>query len=276
MKREELDVCTLNGEGIETWMVDCEGTEIWTTDSNGNKYYYKSQADKVMDDYESKIKNLEKANAELIKRVQTLEEECNKLEDENQRLFDECYESNGKVLELESQLRTSEELKQKWFFKMRDLEAKLSTMETSYDALIKNTVNVKNDVELKLQNRIKELEADAELDQKKRLMLCRGYNQKCERVKELEEDIQLIEKKTDLQADRIKELEATISKMETTAPKWISVNDRLPKGSPMLPALTEEGDRIWWGNWHDNNLEIYGITHWLDNAFPPPPTTEEK
>lgn len=37
-----------------------------------------------------------------------------------------------------------------------------------------------------MEARIKELEADAELDQKKRLMLCEGYNRKCERVKELE------------------------------------------------------------------------------------------
>lgn len=65
MKREELDVCTLNGEGIETWMVDCEGTEIWTTDSNGNKYYYKSQADSVMDAMEQRIKELEEENKHL-------------------------------------------------------------------------------------------------------------------------------------------------------------------------------------------------------------------
>lgn len=186
MKREELDVCTLNGEGIETWMVDCEGTEIWTTDSNGNKYYYKSQADNVMDDYESKIKNLEKANAELIKRVQTLEEECNKLEDENQKLFDEAYESNGKVLELESQLRTSEEFNNKRALRIKELESDLSTMETSYEALIKNAVNIAKDTELKLQNRIKELEAEVEMDAKKRRIMVNGYNKKCERVKELE------------------------------------------------------------------------------------------
>lgn len=36
------------------------------------------------------------------------------------------------------------------------------------------------------EDRIKELEADAELNQKKRLTLCNGYNKKCERVKELE------------------------------------------------------------------------------------------
>ena len=59
-----------------------------------------------------------------------------------------------------------------------------------------------------MEARIKELEADAELDQKKRLMLCEGYNRKCERVKELE---------------------ATISISETTEPKWISVEDKLPK-----------------------------------------------
>lgn len=39
-----------------------------------------------------------------------------------------------------------------------------------------------------MEQRIKELEADAELDQKKRLMLCNGYNKKCERVKELEKE----------------------------------------------------------------------------------------
>lgn len=81
----------------------------------------------------------------------------------------------------------------------------------------------------------------------------------------------------DYEADkkRIKDLEAVISKMETTTPKWISVEDRLPEENPMLPALTEDGNKIWWGTWHDGNLEIYGITHWLDNAFPPPPTTED-
>ena len=68
----------------------------------------------------------------------------------------------------------------------------------------------------------------------------------------------------------------TISKMETTTPKWVSVKDRLPKGNPMIPALDEDNQVVWWGNWHDDNLDIYGITHWLDNALPPPPTTEEK
>lgn len=113
MKREELDVCTLNGEGIETWMVDCEGTEIWTTDSNGNKYYYKSQADKVMDDYESKIKNLEKANAELIKRVQDLEDENNKLEDENKHLDDmvDAYQKS-EALDIEKLDKKDERIKE--------------------------------------------------------------------------------------------------------------------------------------------------------------------
>ena len=73
----------------------------------------------------------------------------------------------------------------------------------------------------------------------------------------------------------IHQLLSTISKMETTTPKWISVKDRLPKGNPMIPALDEDNQVVWWGNWHDDNLDIYGITHWLDNALPPPPTTEE-
>ena len=112
-------------------------------------------------------------------------------------------------------------------------------------------------------------------------------NNQAERIKELEkrlEDVQntMATENVDLGMDnhklkeRIKELEAVISKMETTTPKWISVKDRLPKGNPMIPALDEDNQVVWWGNWHDDNLDIYGITHWLDNALPPPPTTEEK
>lgn len=40
----------------------------------------KSEADSVMDDLEAQVKNLEKANAKLIKRVQELEDENNELE----------------------------------------------------------------------------------------------------------------------------------------------------------------------------------------------------
>lgn len=93
------------------------------------KAYIKEEADSVMDDLEAQVNNLEKANAELIKRVQGLEDENNKLEDENQRLFDEAYELNGKVLELE---------------------------------------------------------AEVDMDAKKRRIMIDGYNKKCERVKELE------------------------------------------------------------------------------------------
>lgn len=62
--------------------VDVEGNrnyQPWTA-------YDKDEADKVMDDLEAQVKNLEKANAELIKRVQELEDENNKLEAENERL----------------------------------------------------------------------------------------------------------------------------------------------------------------------------------------------
>lgn len=100
------------------------------------------------------------------------------------------------------------------------------------------------------------------------------------RINELEkrlEDTQntMATENTDLGMENFK-LKERIKELESQLPKWISVKDRLPEGNPMLPALTEDGDKIWWGTWHDGNLEIYGITHWLDNAFPPPPTTEEK
>lgn len=42
--------------------------------------YLKEEADKVMDNLEAQVKNLQTANAELIKRVQSLEDKCNELE----------------------------------------------------------------------------------------------------------------------------------------------------------------------------------------------------
>lgn len=98
------------------------------------KAYIKADADSVMDDLEAQVNNMEKANAELIKRVQTLEEDCNKLEEQNQRLFDEAYESNGKVIELESLLITLEELNNKRALRIKELEAQC----TKYQAELMN------------------------------------------------------------------------------------------------------------------------------------------
>ena len=156
--------------------------------------------------------------------------------------------------------------------RIKELEEENKHLEDYIDAYQKSeAINIAKLDEK--DKRIKELEADAELDQKKRLMLCNGYNRKCERVKELEAQC------TKYQAEPMNNdpaLNPTISKTETTTPKWVSVKDRLPKGNPMIPALDEDCKVVWWGNWHDDNLDIYGITHWLDNALPPPPTTEEK
>lgn len=102
--------------------------------------------------------------------------------------------------------------------RIKDLESDLSMMKTDYEFRIRNVINIKNDVELKLQNRIKELEkkledvqntmatdnvdlgmtnfklkerikeleAEVEMDAKKRRIMVNGYNHKCEKVKELE------------------------------------------------------------------------------------------
>ena len=58
--REELDVNKLvYATDIDTMLVDCEGTEVWPQDGDGNEYYFKIQADKVMDAMEARIKELE-------------------------------------------------------------------------------------------------------------------------------------------------------------------------------------------------------------------------
>lgn len=46
--------------------------------------------------------------------------------------------------------------------RIKELKSDLSTMETSYEFLIKNTVKVLKNTELQLQNRIKELETENE------------------------------------------------------------------------------------------------------------------
>lgn len=117
MKREELEYHIITDE-------DLYEAEVCL----------KNQADSVMDALEVQVNNMEKANAELIKRVQDLEEENNKLEEQNQRLFDEAYESNGKVIELESLLITLEELNNKRALRIKELEAQC----TKYQAELMN------------------------------------------------------------------------------------------------------------------------------------------
>lgn len=46
--------------------------------------------------------------------------------------------------------------------RIKELKSDLTTMETSYEFLIKNTVKVLKNTELQLQNRIQELEAENE------------------------------------------------------------------------------------------------------------------
>lgn len=80
---------------------------------------------------------------------------------------------------------------------------------------------------------------------------------------------------------RIKELEATISKLEKVAPKWISVEDKLPKeGEEVIVfyvswkheyqqvAMFESGEFI------DLGGCALSPTYWM--PLPPPPTTEEE
>lgn len=81
--------------------------------------------------------------------------------------------------------------------------------------------------------------------------------------------------------NHIKELEATISKLEKVAPKWISVNGKLPPEGMVVIAFSPQGvfpayyesyshkDFAWW---IDGN-PVCNVTHWM--PLPPPPTTED-
>ncbi|MCQ2122444.1 MAG: DUF551 domain-containing protein [Fibrobacter sp.] len=110
-----------------------------------------------------------------------------------------------------------------------------------------------------MEARIKELEADAELDQKRIRLLINGYKRKSEQVKELEE---------------------VISKTETTQ-KWISVEDVLPQWGKLVKIKFKDGKEderrfsadYKWVSKGMQTCESVSVTHWM--PLPPPPATEE-
>lgn len=85
----------------------------------------------------------------------------------------------------------------------------------------------------------------------------------------------------DAMETRIKELEATISKLEKVAPKWISVNGKLPPEGMVVIAFSPQGffpayyesyshkDFAWW----IDGKPVCNVTHWM--KLPEPPTTED-
>lgn len=70
MKREDLKIYDYNKGELDNYG---RPYGLWAM-------YDKAEADKVMEDLEAQVKNLKNANAELIKRVQALEDENNELE----------------------------------------------------------------------------------------------------------------------------------------------------------------------------------------------------
>lgn len=79
----------------------------------------------------------------------------------------------------------------------------------------------------------------------------------------------------------IHQLLSTISKMETTTPKWISVEDALPQWGKLVKIKFKNGkederrfsaDYKWVSKGMQTCESVY-VTHWL--PLPPPPTTEK-
>lgn len=125
-----------------------------------------------------------------------------------------------------------------------------------------------------MEARIKELEADAELDQKKRLTLCEGYNRKCERVKELEaENERLKGELKETHKTEVKELLCLISDKEKRFnrafeseekeirrqkyKRCLAMAEWCDAEADVADADGDYDDMRWYQKWH---------TRWLDLA----------
>lgn len=83
----------------------------------------------------------------------------------------------------------------------------------------------------------------------------------------------------DAMEQRIKELDATISKLEKVAPKWISVEDVLPQWGKLVKIKFKDGKEderrfsadYKWVSKGMRTCESVNVTHWM--PLPPPPTT---
>lgn len=79
--------------------------------------------------------------------------------------------------------------------------------------------------------------------------------------------------------ERIEELEAVISKLETAAPKWISVKDRLPYSMERVLVCTTRGTFApatyspLTNSWIEHGQLLGKVTHWM--PLPDTPTTED-
>lgn len=117
-----------------------------------------------------------------------------------------------------------------------------------------------------MKNEIEGLDIEVEFLKDENKELKKEISSGCQTLKEVNRRLM---EQNNAQVVRIKELESQL-------PKWISVKDRPPEGNPVLPALTEDNKVIQWGCWHKCIFEIHGITHWLENAYPPPPNNREE
>lgn len=131
-----------------------------------------------------------------------------------------------------------------------------------------------------LEAKIKELELALSNSREYGRQLCKRFNDYRQRINELEETKSKMYDSNQLMNANIKELEATISKLETAAPKWISLKDRLPYSMERVLVCTTRGTFApatyspLTNSWIEHGQLLGKVTHWM--PLPSSPTTEEK
>lgn len=192
MKREELKSYIPNEVYWDLEAMHSDGKFL----EDGVELYIKSEADSVMDALEAKIKSLEadieESNSVQLEHLTSANELISSLEEENKSLRFNLEDWKHKAEEMELTAKSFDAEIARSHEKIKETESKYNQLCWQHDAL--------EDECNKADERIQKL-----------------TNENADLVMEVEK----------LQ-ERIKEREAVVSEMETSQPKWISVEERFP------------------------------------------------